>query len=298
MEPRIGKENCILVPTDFSPVCKNALSHAVELSIASNCKIYLLHIITENHLPIISHKDLLDNENYLDKQNPLNVIGQKLQDLIDDCDIEGIIPIIRQGEFFETLTDAIEEINADIIVLGTHGKVGIQRILGSYAVKVIDISEIPVVIVQEYAQPKIYKNIVFPIKLKSGDRQKVQSAVLLALATDAKIHIFPYFGSKGSDYVKLNNEIIQVCNYLNRYGIEYHLIDNFNDEENFNKQILDYSITANADLIIIMSNADKHHIISGAEEESLLFNKQQIPILCLNKKKVRHSAAGGLVTGN
>jgi nucleotide-binding universal stress UspA family protein len=298
MDLGIGKENCILVPTDFSDTCRNALLHAVEISKVSMCKIYLLHIIGETNFPTISNNDLVDNDKYLEVNNPLKHIGEKLQQLINECKIDTIKPFIRKGDFFVTINDVIEEVNADLMIVGTHGKVGIQKIFGSNVIKIIDNTDIPVIVVQDYSVPKIYKKIVFPIKVKSGDRQKTHFTGLLALATQSEIHIFPFFGKSGTDFRKVFNEVIQVYNYFNKYGIERKIVENLRDDDDFNQQILDYSVSENADLIVIISNSDKHHIISGAPEESLLFNKSYIPVLCLNRKKVRHSAAGGLVTGN
>ena len=57
--------------------------------------------------------------------------------------------IIRKGNIFEDIGDVAKEIGARLIIMGTHGIKGIQKLVGSYALKVILHSEIPFIITQK-----------------------------------------------------------------------------------------------------------------------------------------------------
>ena len=248
----------------------------------------MLHVLNDEVYPDLEHKVIIDESKYLNDKNPLKPIAEKLNSLIKSCNGYGshVFPVIRKGDMYVTITDAVEELNADFIVLGTHGKVGIQKLIGSYAVKIIDESDIPVVVVQEKAKVSETKTIVFPLKDRRGDRQKVENAVYLAQVTNAKIHIFPHYGYSDNEYIRVDNVMKQICSYFNKYGVEYQIVKTFDRDKDYNEQILSYSELVNADLIMIMSNAKKHHIILGADEESILFNKLNIPVMCHNKRSL------------
>ena len=55
----------------------------------------------------------------------------------------------QEGEIFTTIADVAEELNASLIFLGTHGKVGMQKLTGSWALKVIIKSKVPFIVVQD-----------------------------------------------------------------------------------------------------------------------------------------------------
>ena len=65
--------NIVLVPTDFSEACNNAVNHAVEIAEFLNYKICLLHVINK------------DTKSYLKKENLYVVhIIEKLSHIASD----------------------------------------------------------------------------------------------------------------------------------------------------------------------------------------------------------------------
>ena len=54
-----------------------------------------------------------------------------------------------------------EQINASAIIMGTHGAKGMQKVFGSFAMKVIISTGVPFMVVQENAIIKDFKNLVF-----------------------------------------------------------------------------------------------------------------------------------------
>jgi hypothetical protein len=60
-----------------------------------------------------------------------------------------VTPVVRVGSVYEDIGDAAAEIDADLIIMGTHGMRGMQFITGSRALRVITSSSVPFVVVQE-----------------------------------------------------------------------------------------------------------------------------------------------------
>ena len=61
---------------------------------------------------------------------------------------ETIETVIKDGDFGESIIDAATEMNVDVIVMGTHSRQGLDKILmGSVAEKVLQRSTIPLFII-------------------------------------------------------------------------------------------------------------------------------------------------------
>ena len=150
------KKQIILVPTDFSDAANTAINHAATVASVSGDEIRLLHIVNK------------------DTKSKLKKAGESLDDL--NAKMDGLVADLkskygvkadshlREGSIFTTIGEVAEEIGARLLVMGTHGVIGMQHITGAWAVKVITSSPVPVIIVQKKALASHgYKTIVFPI---------------------------------------------------------------------------------------------------------------------------------------
>lgn len=282
----INKEKAILVPTDFSEACDNALNHALELAKNFEATVYVLHVINK------------DTKQYLKKINlEPTAIDQRLNEYLEEKGDNNLIGMARDGDIYTTIAEVAEEIDAKLIFLGTHGKIGFQRITGSHALKVIDHNNVPVIVVQKRGFGNGYKKIVFPVSLDHEDRQKAEFAVILAKMFNSTIHIFPRFESSENHQHKIMPIVKQIKAYFDKY--EVHHVDSLSNEwaDDFDKAILNYSNTIDADMILIMNNSKKHGPLFGGWEEHIIFNAGQIPVMCVDTKKLnvkgwRDSTAG------
>ena len=110
----------VLVPTDFSEVCDNAISYAVETAKTANYKIYLLHVIDKNTKTSLKKEGL--TEESIDAK--LKSIADKIK-ANDHLEVE---TIAREGNIFTTIGEVAKEVEANMLILGTHGKVGKQKL--------------------------------------------------------------------------------------------------------------------------------------------------------------------------
>ena len=56
---------------------------------------------------------------------------------------------VKQGAIFEIIGNVSKEVNADLVVMATHGIKGLQHFLGSNAMKLISHSNTPFIVVQQ-----------------------------------------------------------------------------------------------------------------------------------------------------
>jgi nucleotide-binding universal stress UspA family protein len=163
----------ILVPTDFTSVAETALEHAIKVAEIMNGEIVLLHVV--------------------DRDGRSNEARRKLDPIAEKVSKENNIPTVGKivtGNIFEDINKVADYEGVRLIIMGTHGRTGIQHITGSYAMKVITNSTIPFIVVQEKVVPESYKNIVFPIDFKAETKVKIALTASMAVKFGPKIRIF------------------------------------------------------------------------------------------------------------
>jgi nucleotide-binding universal stress UspA family protein len=272
------KTNTILIPTDFSEVCSNAIHHGAGIARYLSYKVCLLHVVNK------------DTKTYLKKNNlPDDFLERKLEEDINNLKQEYGIEaeyFIREGNIFSLIAEVAEDINAKLIILGTHGKVGFQRLTGSYAVKVITNTDVPTIVVQKKTYNNGYQNILFPVSVSTKDRQKVNWAVYMAKTFNSTIHLFPKYESDKYLKKKIMTIVKTIKTIFDQNHVKY--VDKVSDEGggNYAKQLIDYAVVNEADLIMIMTSTDSLLPVFDNWAEQIIFNSSQIPVICINPVNV------------
>lgn len=136
----------ILVPIDFSANAEQALDYAVELGRKLGAKVHLVNAIG---LPLVASPELglpysvqmLDNMTVENKKG-LDELAAARADTVGQT-------IVRNGDARDVILHAAEEVRADLIVMGTHGRRGISRaLLGSVAESIVRTSPVPVLTIR------------------------------------------------------------------------------------------------------------------------------------------------------
>ena len=267
--------NIVLIPTDFSEACGNAVSHGVKLAQFLNYKVCILHVINRETKSSLKKKNV--GVDYIDKRlkDYKNYYEKKYGVTVDTMAVEGSI--------FSTINETVEQIGANLMILGTHGKKGLQHLFGSFALRVIIESQVPVVVVQKRSFREGYKDIVFPIHNDVEPRQKVQWAKLMAKLFNSKIHLFQAVEKDPGLNSRLKVITRQISESFNEDKIPYELVT-ADKTGVFADQVISYAVKNHADMIMIMTrpNIDVPGFSLSAWDERLMFNEAQIPVMCLN----------------
>lgn len=136
----------ILVPTDFSPHSDQAMGYAVMMAKAFKARILLVHVVDSftysvtdtlkvtDHIVILKTvaRSLLENARKMIQKRGLSVEANLLT-----------------GVPYREILKKARQAGADMIVMGTHGRTGVEYfLLGSVAEKVVRLSSCPVVTVR------------------------------------------------------------------------------------------------------------------------------------------------------
>ncbi|MEZ5011784.1 MAG: universal stress protein [Bacteroidales bacterium] len=95
------------------------------------------------------------------------------------------------GSIFATIADYVNENDASLVIMGTHGLKGMQKLTGSWALKVIVRSKIPFIVIQDPPRDmEKYHDLVFPVDFRQENKEKLKMAIFLGkYFTDSKVHI-------------------------------------------------------------------------------------------------------------
>ncbi|HNP07311.1 MAG TPA: universal stress protein [Cyclobacteriaceae bacterium] len=145
----------VLIALDYNPSAQKVAETGYQLAKSMNAKVTLLHVVSDftyysslNYSPIMgfeSFSNAVETEGSTElKRVAKNYLDRSKQHLGD----EAIQTIVKSGEFAGTILETANEVGANIIVMGTHSRRGLEKILvGSVAEKVLNHSLIPLFII-------------------------------------------------------------------------------------------------------------------------------------------------------
>lgn len=261
----------VVVPWDFTPKAECALAHAAKISKMINARIDLLHIVERN----IKTGEYKRKE---DKLNKVAVSGKEQYDV--DINI-ALIP----GSIFSAIAEFVNAEGASLVVMGTHGMKGMQKLTGSWALKVLVGSKVPFIVVQDMPKDmEKYQNIVFPVDFRSENKEKLKMTIFMGKYFESKVHIIKTVTSDKSLHKKTNINLNFAVKYLMQNNIEYEIHEM--KKGHLAQQTIKFAESISADLILIMTtkNITVADYMLGAQEQQIIANSSKIPVCCVNPR--------------
>jgi len=159
--------NTILFPTDGSNGAKVALEHARDVAKRYDATLHVLYVAQDDFGPSgmvdRDHEDVETSDMTGEQHDPQGtgmtqtegaaafeeygqqVVGE-VAEAVDDVPVE---TVVVTGNAYERILDYADESDADLIVMGTHGRTGVDRyLLGSVTEKVVRTADVPVLTVR------------------------------------------------------------------------------------------------------------------------------------------------------
>jgi nucleotide-binding universal stress UspA family protein len=271
----------ILVPYDFSKTADLALNKAAYISSVTKADIYLVNVNKVNdlydlfltELKIVSNKSL---ERFIIEK--LENVAAKIKKAYA-CNI---ITKVSNGNIASEIINLSDEINADLIIMGTKGKDSNSDLfLGSNAYRVITKSEIPVMTITKEPAKKEFGTILLPIDLSDHTRQKVDYAIEFAKTFNSIIiSLGIYSEHEKDDKFKLeiiNSQIEKLCK---KHSVAFE--SRIEKTKHRISKTLSVARRMDAQLIITMTD----QTLEGAKKwlstyDHQLINNSKIPVISI-----------------
>lgn len=132
----------ILSPVDFSETSDHALDYAVELAQKLGAQVHIIHVWQPLTYAVADGVYIPTSEHL---SNQVFDLQEKLDKQVARYADRGVTGRLIEGVPYMTIVQTAEEMKADLIVMGTHGRTGLMHLLlGSVAERVVRLSPIPV----------------------------------------------------------------------------------------------------------------------------------------------------------
>ena len=137
----------VLFATDFSEVSEAALPYAAAICRRYNCQLHAVHVISPASYIVPSEP--VGSITIESRHEAARADAQeRMQDLASHLKAVPHYSYIREGDVWEVLSDMVRTREIDLLVLGTHGRTGLEKlVLGSKAEEILRQAPCPVLAV-------------------------------------------------------------------------------------------------------------------------------------------------------
>jgi nucleotide-binding universal stress UspA family protein len=205
----------ILFTTDFSPCSDAALPYARAVAGFYGSTVHVLHVVTPERFVGefgVSLKDV-ERERELETEK---IAQQKMDKLTGSAAFEDLLhtQTIEKGLVWDAVSKLVDDLQIDLIVLGTHGRHGLKHLmLGSAAEQIFRRSTCPVLTIG----PEIRKDdlaagklatILFATDFSPASRHALHCALLLARTTKASITLLHVISDDEASVLTYREEVV------------------------------------------------------------------------------------------
>ncbi len=276
-----AKKKPILVTWDFTEKSEFALEHGINLTKELKTNMVLLHIAKTD-------KDARAAKKQMDV---LAAATQNKNGVVTTA----MIPV---GNIFTTISEVATEIHAELVFMGTHGMKGMQKLTGSWALKVIASSKVPFIVVQAPPAAHGFKKIVFPLDFRSENKEKIQWIYFIGRLYNSMFYIIKERVNDRKFKRGIHSNLLFTEKFLRSNNMVYE-IHTSSGKKDFTTETLEFAEQIEADLMLVTAtrNIGFADYVLGANEQKIIANPHKIPVMCINPRRVKmgggFSATGG-----
>lgn len=243
----------ILLPTDFSANSVNAMNYALDMYKDVVCKFYILNV--QKASSFISDDFRTMSPSTTIYQTLIQTAKDSIKKLIKTFEKRGVKghsfeAMVDYDNFIDAINQACETKNVDLIIMGTHGATGAERILfGSNTVRVMQRCNRPVLAIPKDSKFNGIHRIAFTSNyLTLYNREELMPLIQMAELFNAKIDILHLVEEDYLSREQENNKaFLDACfRFVKHEFVELHEKDLF-------KTVNDYMVNKNVHMLAMMS---------------------------------------------
>ena len=244
----------ILVPVDFTPKNKWAITKAIELANNFNCNIHLVHVVFNPIFPLIN----IDASNFTPYAAHINMqtCREKLAELKavykkQMCGDGEIEISLLQGHPQKELRNYVENYNMDIVVMGLSKFNLLNRIISSISISLLAKKiNIPILAIRSSGLVSHFKKIVLPLH-DDIPVERIKLATMLARSFKSTVYLVSLRDTNSTDKNVLD-KTLELVQSVSTIPVQCFLLEG----KNLAKSTLDFSRRINADLILGQSKKE------------------------------------------
>jgi nucleotide-binding universal stress UspA family protein len=268
-----------LVPCDFSDKFQSALRLGIDLAEYNKGSVMIIHIVSKKSDKIEA------------KQKMKKVLNE-----LKDEERKFTEYRVLVGDIYDDIAKAAEVLNVALIVMGTHGAKGMQKLMGSHALKLVNSTSSPFMITQGNKYIDKMKNIVFPFSHEKESIQIAPFTANIAKQFNSKIHLIGFQDRDSHIASKMKSNLMLLKNYFTEQKVDFEVVD-FDKSKDFEKELMTYANKVDADLFAATFFSSL--LIKGVSGflQFLIENESSIPVLTVNSEELGVSNVSSVMIG-
>ncbi len=253
-----------LVPFDFSEISESALKLSLDLAEANSGSVYLLNVVKNKKQKVI--------------------VRDKFKKLLDGLHENRRALIFANaiiGTPFEDIGKVADVLRPSLVVMGTKGAKGLQKVFGSHVEKILQNSSSPILVTQGKKELEKIRNIVMPFTFTRESLQVSRFAGAMAKKFFARIHLV---GSHDKFEIHEKQFALNKRNIIKLFEENEipHVIVDLPQEKSFEEELIDYCAQVDADIIAAAYTSDKVMPRPSSFLREIIENEYSIPVMTVN----------------
>lgn len=181
----------ILCPIDFSDFSLDALRHGLALARWYSAQVTVFHVYHVSHpMPVDAFPTSVPVFVEVDPNKIADEVRRFCAPLVDPSG-QNVEVVVRPGDAAREIRNETEHVQWDLLILGTHGRSGFERLfLGSVTEKTLRSTRVPVLTIPPLVRepgPPLYKTILCPLEFSPASIRALEYALSLAKEADARL---------------------------------------------------------------------------------------------------------------
>ncbi len=207
-----------------------------------------------------------------------------LEGTIDKYSSKYLIEIngmLETGNIFTAIHETARKIKADMLVMPMHKKVGIQKLIGRFAFRVIATSPVPVMVVQHPHEFRGIGRLLVPLDLARPIDENLDHAIGFASRYNSTLVIYSVTDTPGFlPAFILKRELSYIKSRIEKHGLqcETHLVQK--PFQPVYRHIVDHARKERADAILLMARSEDNndHLFIGGTAGRVIENAE-VPVV-------------------
>jgi len=267
----------ILVPVDFSPLACVAMEHGLLLARKLDCKVRLLHVY--GHRPGREF-----SRDHAESMGNCREIQERIRHWREQYGLDAEM-LETEGNLFAMIASVARQVSPCLMVMGTHGKAGLQQMYGSYALRIVLDAPCPVLVAGKNLARKDYRRILAPLHKDLDTRTMGKWILTLGTRFAATIHLIPVTEAGYGSEEEMRGILSSVTGQLVQRNVGY-IISSPVSPSNFSAAIISYAESNDIDLALAAALPPESIATFDHADwiERLMFNKAGIPVMFINRQ--------------
>lgn len=222
----------ILVPTDFSPTAEKAFRFSLDIASRANGTVILYHICNPVESKIIDTDSKRRMYNADIEANALKRLQRLRKKVLGDSLDVQVSTIVGRSPLIDNILGFAENNHIDLIVMGTQGASGLKKtIIGSVAARVVEKSDLPVLLIPAKYEIKELNEFVFATNYRAADKLALTLVNAMAKLFEAEVTVVHFANAYHSelDKIKVKDDFDSYAYTLQRVfnesKIKFHLLE-------------------------------------------------------------------------